>query len=112
MNRGDIGNILITCAQAIPLLLQEYPTASFGLVASRGYDKASRRFEDYQNNQRYRVYKEVISEKIGKSTFHHSAHDNISAYLLINRSCGDIAQKERAIGKMFVDCYNDIHNVQ
>ncbi len=30
INKGDVGNILVTCAKVIPLLLKMFPNASFG----------------------------------------------------------------------------------
>ena len=102
INKGDIGNILITCAKVIPLLLQEFPTASFGFIGARTLDKTSRKVESYINNQRFRVYKNVIAKKFGSITFEHIEYSEVSGYLLINRSSShNLLNKENAIKSMF-----------
>jgi len=112
INKGDIGNILITCAEAIPLLLEKHPTASFGFVGARTIDKASGKVESYINTQRFRVYKEIIKIKFGKVTFEHYEYPEVSGYLLINRKSGnDLATKEAAIRKMFSGTYNNLPDI-
>jgi len=34
-NKGDVGNIVITCLKIIPILLNDNPRASFGFVGAR-----------------------------------------------------------------------------
>src|SRR5690606_8146966 len=88
INKGDVGNILITCAKAIPLILQQHPTASFGFVGARTLDKASGKVESYNNNQRFTIYSYIVAQKFGKITFEHMEYPEISGYLLINRHNG------------------------
>lgn len=71
INKGDVGNILITCAKAIPMILQEHPTSSFGFIGSRTLDRLSGKVESYYNNQRFRVDREVVAYKFGIVTFEH-----------------------------------------
>lgn len=108
VNRGDLGNILITCVKAIPVLLSEYPTASFGLIGSPSIDKRSKKIENYINNQRFKVYAQIAAEKIGSETFTHLKYTEISGYLLLNNACGDVDMKEKAVRKMFSETYNSI----
>lgn len=111
-NKGDVANILITCAQVIPTLLIKHPTASFGFVGARTLDKASKKVENYNNNQRFRVYKEIIARKFGTLTFEHIEYPEISGYLLVNRRCGvDIAIKELAIKRMFAQTYDNLPDI-
>ena len=105
VNKGDLGNILITCAKAVPILLEQYPTASFGFIGSRTVD-INKKVEDFNSNQRFRTYKYIIKEKFGTQTFEHVVYPQISGYLLLNRSSSENLQlKERAIVQMVTDTY-------
>ena len=97
INKGDLGNILVTCARVVPILLQKYPTASFGLIGSRTVDDNSKKVENYSNNQRFKIYKYLISTKFGIQTFEHFEYQAISGYLLVNKKNNDIPQKERTV---------------
>lgn len=112
VNKGDVGNILITCAKAIPLLLPEFPTASFGFIGARTLDKASGKVESYNTTQRFRVYKNVVVHKIGMVTFEHIEYPEVSGYLLLNRHSGhDLQEKENAIKKMFASTYDNLPDI-
>ncbi len=107
VNKGDLGNILITCAKVVPLLLVKYPTASFGFCGARTVDLESRTFKNYINNQRFRLYKKIISMKFGAVTFTHYEYEEISSYLLINNA-SDVVVSEERIKKMFINTYVDL----
>ena len=107
-NKGDIGNILVTCSQLVPILLAEYPTASFGFIGSRTVEKKSGKTEPYNINQRFKIYKYFTSLKFGTKTFEHFEYPQISGYLLINKINTPIANKERAIIKMFLATYESL----
>ena len=111
VNRGDLGNIIMTCVKVIPLLLKTYPQASFGFGAARTIDSKSNRVESYENNQRFRLYRGIAELKFGVITFAHFEYELISCYLLINRNCKSIALKERAVVKMFSDTYQDLPSI-
>lgn len=110
-NKGDVFNILITCLQVVPIILRDYPNASFGFIGSRTVDRASGTVEGYQNTQRFRVYSGMVAETIGEQTFAHYTYEEISGYLLINRSAPDIDAKEQVITRMFSATYNELPNV-
>lgn len=110
INKGDIGNIFITCIKVIPCLLQYYPSASFGISGARTIDRKGR-VEDYENNQRYRVYKQLLATKIGRVTFEHIEYDHASSYLLLNRNFENLHEKEGEIKKMFIKTYNGLSDV-
>jgi len=108
-NKGDVGNILITCLKVIPLILMDYPNVSFGFVGSRTIDKASRTVEDFKNNQRFRVYRKIVEKKVGFHIFEHFTYEFISGYLLINKhGQQSIENRLKAIIKMFADTYQDL----
>ena len=110
-NKGDVGNILISCLNVIPIILKDYPNASFGFIGARTIDFASNTVEDYKNTQRFRIYKEVVPYKIGPKTFEHIEYTDLSGYLLINRKSGDIDIKERKLIEMFTHSYQNILDV-
>jgi len=106
VNKGDAGNILISCAKVIPLLLQDSPSASFGFIGARTLDRVSGKVESHINNQRFRVYKNVVAQKIGSLTFEHIEYPEVSGYLLLNRFSGDnLLAHENAIKAMFATTY-------
>lgn len=104
-------NILITCLKAIPLILQDYPTASFGFIGARSVDHVSKTFEPYHNTQRYRIYTQLILSKVGQETFEHIAYEEVSGYLLINRKVGSIRNSESLIRNIVYQTYEDLVDV-
>jgi hypothetical protein len=112
INKGDVANILITCAKSIPELLKIYPKASFGFIGARTIDVKSGKVEGYKMNQRYRLYKYHIPQLIGDKTFLHKSYPNTSAYILINRKNIDLNKTERLIKSNIVNTYPDLLNIE
>ena len=111
INKGDIGNILMTCIKIVPILLNDYPNASFGFIASRSIDDATQKVESYINNQRFRIYSYLIFLKFGEKTFAHFTYNQISGYLLVNRLCGDIKVKEKELVEMLSGTYTNLLDI-
>jgi hypothetical protein len=107
-NKGDVSNVLITCVKVIPKLLKIYPSASFSFIASPSIDNISDRVEDYQSNQRFRIYRQLVIQKIGSRTFDHFEFDEVSAYMLVNRSNLNIESYVSDVSTMFIDTYDDL----
>jgi hypothetical protein len=105
INKGDLGNILMSCASVVPILLQEYPTSSFTFAASRSVDLKNKMIEGLDHTQRFRLYSYLIPLKFGDITFEHVAYDNISCYLLHNRNS---EFSKESIEQMFKFNYNSI----
>lgn len=110
-NKGDVFNILISCLRVVPLILQDFPAASFGFIGSRTIDRVSGTVEDYRNTQRFRVYCGIVAATIGEQTFAHYSYEEVSGYLLINRAGPDIDAKEQVISRMFAATYNELPNI-
>lgn len=110
-NKGDVGNIFITCAKVVPLLLNDYPNASFGFSGARSIDSKSKKVENYNNNQRFRLYKYVVALKFGTRTFAHYEYEKISAYLLVNKRVNNILQKEKELVRMFAATYETLPDI-
>lgn len=106
-----MGNILVTCAKTVPLLLKEHPAASFGFIGSRTIDKTSGKVEGIANNQRFRTYVYFAAKKFGQQTFAHFEYPAISGYLLVNRSCEKTVAREREIIKMFSGTYYHLPDI-
>lgn len=111
VNKGDLHNILVTCAKIIPLLLLEYPNASFAFGASSSVDSKNNLQEPHVENQRFAVYKYLVSCKFGPITFEHMAYPKISCYMLINRNCNNVEMKEKELVKMFKRTYPDLISI-
>ncbi len=107
VNKGDIGNIVISCLKVIPILLQEYPKASFGFVGARSYDSSTSLVEPISKTQRFVIWSEVVKKKIGQVTFSHFEFPEASGYLLLNRK-SSLSDAERIglIKKMFIETYS------
>lgn len=110
VNKGDLGNILMTCAKSVPLILRDYPTASFAFGAARSVDKNNKTVEPVPENQRFKTYSYLAAMKFGSTTFQHYAYPLISCYMLVNRACGDVALKEQHLKAMFSQTYSGILN--
>jgi hypothetical protein len=104
INKGDLGNVIMTAAKTIPMLLTQFPSASFAFAAARSYDPVSRTVEPMQNTQRYRLYCGMVPVKFGQQTFSHHTNDEISSYLLYNR---DSSYSLHDVQEMFRATYND-----
>lgn len=86
VNKGDLGNIIMSCAKVIPLLLKTHPLGSFCFAASRSVDVQNNTIEDFGQTQRFRLYQYMIPLKFGSVTFEHHVYPAVSSYLLYNRS--------------------------
>ncbi|MCX2680671.1 hypothetical protein OOZ15_12020 [Galbibacter sp. EGI 63066] len=111
VNKGDVSNILVTCASVIPRLLKMYANASFGFIGSRTIDIKAQKIESYKNNQRYRLYKYHIPQLIGGVTFMHKSYENISAYILLNKNLPNLNLHEKRIKAMIIKTYPNILNI-
>lgn len=108
INKGDLGNVIMSCAKVIPQLLTDYPTVSFAFAASSSIDSRAKRQEQRGQTQRFRLYSYMIPKKFGEETFAHYAYDAISCYLLHNRRSG--SSKEH-IENMFISCYQTLNAI-
>lgn len=95
--------IILTCANLIPILMKKYPNASFIIKASEGIDLQLNTEEPEQNNQRFRIYRYAISKVIGDDHFEHYEYPNVSAYLLLNKKSG---AKKDELEKFLVEKFN------
>ena len=100
----NVSRIFITCASIIPVLLKQYPNASFAVNGAESVDLESDKMESRNKNQRFRIYRTIALNLFGRETFEHFQYEHISSYLLINRAgCEDIEIKAEQIKKMFLD---------
>ena len=113
INKGDVINVLMTCASVIPYILRMNINASFGFVGSRTIDAAKNKFiEDFSVNKRYRIYSNLIKQVIGDQTFVHIEYERISGYLLINKRFNSITTKEKKIKLMLNEIYIFVEQLQ
>lgn len=102
INRGDLGNVIMTCAKVIPELLIQFPKASFAFAAARSYDPRSKTIEPLYRTQRYRLYCEMVPRKFGEQTFSHHTNDDISSYLFTIGKAASIWIKYRICLKVLI----------
>ena len=107
INKGDVKNILFTCAGVLPIILSNYNAASFFLACSGRYDPRSESIEPHQANKRFKVYHLLADEWIGEKTFQHFIYEQISCHLWVNRNNADVDVKEREIVAMLRRTYID-----
>lgn len=111
INRGDIFNILKSCASVVPIMLNTYPNASFGLVGSRTIDLRARKIENYNNNQRFKLYRDLIPRFISSNRFIHKSYEKASSYIIFNKTNHN-SNFEKQILDMVCDTYPDLLNVR
>jgi hypothetical protein len=116
INRGDVGNILYTCVTIIPVLLEDFPEASFGFAGAISVEKSIKKSgeliaESLSNNQRFRLYKRLIALVIGEETFCHYDYEEYSAYLMVNRNAGVVEDKEMEIRKVLCNTYSNLPDI-
>lgn len=104
VNKGDLGNVIMSCAKVIPMLLVDFPQASFAFAASPSIDRKGR-IEPAGTTQRFRLYCYMIPLKFGTVTFAHFAYDSVSSYLLLNRKS---EYSKETIEKAFIETYETL----
>lgn len=105
INKGDVFNILITCVKVIPILLEENPNASFGILGSRTITKENF-VEPESNNKRFKIYSQLIPIVIGSNIFLHKEFPSLSGYLLLNKNHElNLNDLEIEIQKMITETY-------
>lgn len=99
--------IFVTCASIVPIILEDYPLASFIINGAQSLDLKSNKIEDRANNQRFRLYKNVAIRLFGKEVFEHYEFPEISSYLIVNRrKCSDIEEKKNRIKETLLNIYD------
>lgn len=66
-NYTETLRIFMTCASIVPLILQEFPLASFVINGAQSLDLESNKIEGRANNQRFRLYKNMATQLFGKN---------------------------------------------
>jgi hypothetical protein len=112
INKGDVINVLMTCASVIPYILRENKNASFGFVGSRTINSTNNFVESFNENKRYRIYSDLIKQVIGGQTFVHIEYEKISGYLLVNKRFSPISAKERRIKDVLNEIYTFVEQLQ
>lgn len=110
-NKGDVANILISCAKPIPYILKLNPLASFGFIGSRTIDRYSNKVEGLENNQRFKLYNYHLPQLIGSETFLHISFKSASSYALINRKVENIDVYKEVVKTMVIDTYDSIMDI-
>lgn len=109
INAHDYKNLvrlLLTCFEVIPDILSKYPTASFVVNGANSRDLRTHTEENFSNNQRFRIYKELTLRKIGNRVFEHFYFEEASSFMLVNRgSADDINLEAQRLKDYLLDIY-------
>lgn len=106
-NYTETLRIFMTCASIVPLILQEFPLASFVINGAQSLDLESNKIEGRANNQRFRLYKNMATQLFGKKCFEHYEFIEISSYLMVNKKeCSDIERKKDRIKETLLNLYD------
>jgi hypothetical protein len=84
------------------------PNASLGFIASASIIGSTK--EDQSNNQRFRIYKQVMENLFGTATFAHFSDMANSAYLMVNKA-NNIGEYVNAMQNVFSQLYPDMFNL-
>lgn len=83
LNPSAVLTILNNCLKVINISIYQFPNCSFIFKGAEAYDPRSQKWENENNNQRFRIYKHFIGKKIGTSLFTHKIYEEQSIYMLI-----------------------------
>ena len=104
--------IIKTCVDVMLHFYANNNNASFGFIGANSINKKKKGIkisEGTSNTQRFRIYKLLMYNFFGKSTFAHAFNKKYSAYLMINRNCSSIRsfrkQAEALFSKLYIDLY-------
>jgi len=109
VNRGDLGNIMISCFSVLPRIMQFYPNASFAFIGAPSVDLKTKNKEKRPFTKRFAVYRYIASTIIGTKTFEHIEYEKVSGYMLINKLNEDIPGKETEFTSMFIETYSSLY---
>ena len=105
-NVRETFKLFFCVASVIPALLIKHPGYSFCFIGSRTYERSGK-VEARENNQRYRVYKEISRNLFGNNTLEFRASEKLSAGFFINKLTNeDISHAERRIVEYMYTLYN------
>lgn len=92
----------MSCASAITDLHAKFPSYSFVVSGAESNDLESDKVEGEENNQRFRIYRTLALQLFGRETFEHYQQEEVSTYMLVNRSqCKDTGEKVCQIKEIF-----------
>jgi len=102
--------VIGTTLRILLMYFQNNTKSSFGFIATPSIIDDF--IEDKSNNQRYRIYKQIMQNFFGDETFAHFADIHTSAYLMVNKSHQKIDDLVNKMQQGFSDMYPDIFNLQ
>lgn len=88
-------SIFWICITIINDVSTKHPDCSFVIKGSEAYDPRTMRWEDEQENQRFRIYRNFLSKVIVTKTFAHYQYLKNSIYLLVRKSNQESEESKR-----------------
>lgn len=105
---GVMQGVVSTSLRIFAEQLEKCPNASLGFIASASFVGHVK--EEQANNQRFRIYKQVMENLFGTKTFSHFSDEVNSAYLMVNKS-NSIGEYVNEMQNVFIRLYPDMFNL-
>jgi hypothetical protein len=102
--------VIGTCLEIMSMHLRGWPNSSVGFIASPSI--IGDFVEDQHNNQRFRIYKNIMRNFFGTKSFDHFGDVTSSAYLMINKKQQNIREFVKEMQTGFGEMYPDLFNLQ
>ena len=107
-NDNVMQGVVSTALKIFVQHLARRPNASLGFIASASIIGSAK--EDQANNQRFRIYKQVMENLFGSGIFTHFSDMSNSAYLMVNKA-NDISEYVNVMQGVFSQLYPDMFNL-
>jgi len=98
--------VIRTCVNIMLAILHQNDTANFGFVASNTIE--GKYIEPKYYNQRFRIYKKLMSYWFPDNLFLHTINEANSTYLLLNRKNQNLEALTERIVEMFIRNYEEL----
>ncbi len=108
-NDNVMQGVVSTTLQIFIQHLARNPRASLGFIASASIIGSIK--EEQPNNQRFRIYKQVMENLFGAVTFAHFCDVPNSAYLMVNKS-NDMGEYVNEMQTVFSQLYPEMFNLR
>ena len=106
VNENDFGRTLRTILDIAIDILGKQPSASFAFVGVHKIGNVEQK--DTENNQRFRVYKQITENFFGEDTFLHGYSTKTNTYLLINKKNNNPIGIYELVVQMFAKHFQDL----
>ena len=105
----DTLRLLMTCIAVVPEILAMNDKASFVVNGANSRDLRNNTEEEKSNNQRFRIYRNIVLRKISDNLFEHYYDKESSSFMLINKRSTEDCNEE---AKRIIEIFSNIFDLQ